>query len=82
MERLAQYWDDLDDLLGIVGLCAERIRRFVVFLLAAAGFFLALYAGIVLGLKDPPLAPAIVTILLVYLMYRSVTAPRLFAANP
>ena len=82
MERLAQYWDDLDDLLGIVFLCAERIRRFLVFLLGATGFFLAVYAGIQIALMDPPLAMAIVTILLIFLMYRSVTAPRLVAATP
>lgn len=82
MERFAQYWDDLDDLLGIVGLCAERIRRFVVFLLGTASFLLAFYAGMLIALQDPPLALAIVTILLVYLMYRSVTAPRLAADTP
>ena len=81
MERLAQYWDDLDDLLGIVGLCAERIRRFVLFLLVAASFFLGLYVGMLIALQDPPLALAIVTILVFYLMYRSVTAPRLAAAT-
>ncbi len=79
MERLAQYWDDLDDLLGIVALCAERIRRFVIFLLGAASFFVAVYAGITIALLDPPLALAIVTILLIFLMYRSVTAPRIAA---
>ncbi len=81
MERLAQYWDDLDDLLGIVALCAERIRCFVIFLLGAASFFFALYAGMLIALLDPPLALAIVTILLVFLMYRSVTAPRMVATD-
>ena len=81
MERLAQYWDDLDDLLGIVGLCAERIRRFVFFLLGAASFSLAVYAGILVALLDPPLALAIVTILLIFLMYRSVTAQHPAATN-
>ena len=81
MERLAQYWDDLDDLLGIVALCAERIRRFVVFLLAAGSFSVAVYAGMMIALADPPLALAIITVLLVFLMYRSVTAPRAAATN-
>ena len=81
MERLAQYWDDLDDLLGIVALCAERIRRFVLFLLGAATFFGALYAGMMVALQDPPLALAIVTVLLVFLMYRSVTSPRVAVAR-
>ena len=44
--------------------------------------FLALYAGMMIGLQDPPLALATGTILLVYLMYRSVTAPRLVADSP
>ncbi|MDX1517371.1 MAG: hypothetical protein R3288_11055 [Woeseiaceae bacterium] len=81
MERLAQYWDDLDDLLGIVALCAERIRRFVLFLVSAATFFVAVYAGMMIALNDPPLALAIVTILLIFLMYRSVTAPRMAVAG-
>lgn len=81
MERLAQYWDDLDDLLGIVALCTERIRRFALFLLAAGSFFLAVYVGMMIALTDPPLALAIVTVLLVFLMYRSVTAPRAVATN-
>lgn len=82
MERFAQYWDDLDDLLGIVGLCAERIRRLVIFLLAAASFSLAVFGGVTIAQSDPPLALAIVTVLLVFLMYRSVTAPRAAATNP
>lgn len=81
MERLAQYWDDLDDLLGIIALCAERIRRFVIFLLGAASFFVAVYAGMRIALLDPPLALAIATILLIFLMYRSVTAPRISATS-
>lgn len=81
MERLAQYWDDLDDLFGIVALSAERIRRFVLFLLGAAGYSLGMYAGMIIALLDPPLALAIVTILLIFLMYRSVTAPRVAAAG-
>ncbi len=81
MERLAQYWDDLDDLLGLVALCAERIRRFMLFLLCTATFFAAVYAGMMIALQDPPLALAIVTILLVFLMYRSVTSPRMAAAG-
>lgn len=76
MERIAQYWDDLDDLLGIVALCGERIRRFILFLLGAASFFLATYAGMMIALSTPPLALGVATLLLVVLMYRSVTAPR------
>lgn len=81
MERLAQYWDDLDDLVGIVGLCAERIRRFVLFLLGAAGFALGVGAGVMIALDRPPLALAIVTILIVLLMYRSVTSHGAAAAT-
>jgi hypothetical protein len=76
MERLLLYWDDLDDLVGAVGLYVEQIRRFVLFTIATL-VFLALVSGcILLALVEPPLAMAAVTLLLVTLMYRSVTSSR------
>ncbi|MDX1516431.1 MAG: hypothetical protein R3288_06305 [Woeseiaceae bacterium] len=74
MERIAQFWDDLDDLLGIIALCAEHIRRFCLFVLGTLAFLSALAAGVTIALFDPPLAMAVATILLILLMYRSVTA--------
>lgn len=75
MERLLQYWDDLDDMVGIFGLYAERIRRFTLFILSTLLFFLILVGGVMLALAKPPLALAAVTLLSVALMYHSVTQP-------
>jgi len=74
MERLLQYWDDLDDLYGAVGLVAEKIRSIsFAILFALAG--LALHAGgIWLALKHPPLALATVIILFVVLLYHLATS--------
>ncbi len=75
MERLLQYLDDLDDLFGMVGLAGERMRRLVAtvlsYLLVASGAIL----GVGLALAHPPLALATSTLLLVFLLYRSVTSP-------
>jgi hypothetical protein len=76
MERFLLYWDDVDDLIGAVGLYAEQIRRVFLFTIATL-VFLALVSGcILLALVEPPLAMAAVTLLLVMLMYRSVTTSR------
>lgn len=75
MEKLLQYWDDLDDLLGAIGLVAERIRRLFLFIVYATFVGVLQLAGIVIALATPPLALAIATILFVTLMYRSVTTP-------
>ncbi|HNP37521.1 MAG TPA: hypothetical protein PKK10_16865 [Woeseiaceae bacterium] len=76
MERLLQYWDDLDDLVGACGLFAERIRRLAIFTLSSALFLGLLFAGVVLTFVEPPLGLAIATILLVSLMLYSVTTPK------
>lgn len=76
MERFLLYWDDLDDLLGTIGLFAERIRRVVVFIFGSLLFLAVLAGAILLALVEPPLAMAAVTLVLVTMMYRSVTNPR------
>ena len=76
MERFLLYWDDLDDLMGTMGLFAERIRRIVMFALGTLLFIAALAGAIALALVEPPLAMAAVTLVFVTLMYRSVTHPR------
>lgn len=73
MECFLQYWDNFDDLIGAFGLIAERLRRFLMFTLSAAGYLMLVYGGILLALMDPPLALAVVTILAIWLLYRSVT---------
>ena len=76
MELLLQYWDDLDDLVGALYLCYERIRRVLLFTLYAVLIAVLQVGGILLALVQPPLAMAAATILVVTLMYRSVTEPR------
>lgn len=77
MERIAQMLDDLDDLVCMVGLVGERIRR-ALFSVVATGAALALQIGaVLLALRHPPLALATAILLFVTLLYRVVTAPRL-----
>ena len=76
MERFLLYLDDLDDLYGVAGLMAERLRRlawnfariFVVLSVAVSGMFAAL--------REPPLGMAVAILLFVFLLYRAVTQPR------
>ncbi len=68
MERFLLYWDDLDDLIGALRLKAERIRRATVFVLGVLLFSAGLTGGVLLALSDPPLALAVVTLLVIWLM--------------
>lgn len=76
MERVLQYWDDLDDLVGAFGLVWERVRMKCLFTLYTVFAVLLQICGILLALTKPPLALAVVTILAVVLIYKSATQPR------
>jgi hypothetical protein len=76
MEIMAQWLDDLDDMISSLRLLSERFRGFCIALICLASSLLVLFAGVLLALEHPPLASATATILLVTLMYRSATAPR------
>ena len=76
MERLLQYFDDLDDLFGMVGLIKERLRRFVYSLVSCVLLVSGALAGIWLALAHVPIALATFTLLFVTLLYRSVTSPQ------
>jgi hypothetical protein len=76
MEIIAQWFDDLDDMVSSARLLRERFRSFSIALIILVTSLLVQIAGVLLALKHPPLACAIATILLVTLMYRSATAPR------
>jgi hypothetical protein len=76
MEIIAQWFDDLDDVISSMRLLSERLRSFCIALIFLASLLLVQIAGVLLALKHPPLASATATILLVTLMYRSATAPR------
>lgn len=75
MEIFLQYLDDLDDLVGALGLFVERIRGILVFSLATAAFFAALACLVLVSLAKPPLALAIATLMGLSLLYHVVTRP-------
>jgi hypothetical protein len=75
MERIAQFLDDLDDLVAAIGLVSERIRHFVQLLLSACLGIALQVGGVMLALSHPPLALAAALLMFVTLLYRAVTAP-------
>ena len=75
MERLIQWIDDLDDLVGVIGLARERIRAIVLAFIFAVASLTFQVAGILLALSHPPLALATAILMFVTLLYRSVTTP-------
>ena len=77
MERIAQFLDDLDDLIFSIGLMRERLREIMVLLLTALTGGALTVAGILLALSHPPLAMATALLLFVSLLYRAVTSPTL-----
>jgi hypothetical protein len=75
MERFLLYLDDLDDLYGMVGLLAERLRRLMFALLGYLLVGSVALAGMWLAVMHPPVALATSILLFVTLLYRSVTSP-------
>ena len=75
MERLLQYLDDLEDLFYAAPLIAEQLRRAVQRILFLLASILLQVGGVILALKHPPLALAVVTLMLVALLYRAVIVP-------
>ncbi len=74
MERLVRWLDDLDDLVYMVGLVGERLRRGLRLLLMT-GFVLSIQiGGVLLALRHPPLALATAMLLFVSLFYHLVTS--------
>lgn len=74
MERIAQFLDDLDDLLYALRLCGERMRQAFSTVLRIILLFGLQVGGVFLALLHPPLALASAILLFVFLMYRGVTA--------
>jgi hypothetical protein len=81
MERLAQLLDDLDDLVSMIGLVSERIRRLILTVIATCTTLAIQVGGVLLALVHPPLALAVAILLFVTLLYHSVTSPRLEIAG-
>lgn len=71
MERILQYWDDLDDLIYGLALIWEKIRSIFNFVLFMLAYVVLQALGIVLAQINPPLALAMVSLLAVALLYRS-----------
>jgi len=81
VEIIAQWLDDLDDLISSIGLLGERFRNICIATSILGISFTLQIAAVLLALRHPPLASATATLLGVFLMYRSATAPRMPAAQ-
>jgi hypothetical protein len=77
MERLAQLLDDIDDLIAMIGLLGERLRKLAFSLVLSSVALAVQIGGVLLALAHPPLALATALLLFVALLYRTVTSPRL-----
>ncbi len=75
MERLLQYLDDLEDIIYAVPLIAEQLRRATLRILFLLGSIGLQVAGVVLALSHPPLALAVVMLLLVGMLFRAAVIP-------
>ncbi len=75
MERFLQYLDDLEDLIYAAPLVAEQLRRATLRILFLLGSICLQGAGVALALYHPPLALAVVTLLLVGLLFHAVVIP-------
>jgi membrane protein YdbS with pleckstrin-like domain len=75
VERLLQYLDDLEDFIYAVPLIAEQLRRAIQRILFLLASILLQIGGVILALSHPPLALAIVTLMLVAMLYRAVIVP-------
>ena len=73
MERFAQYLDDLEDICYGVALLFEKIRRLLRLSFLISAFALLLYGGIKIALLQPPIALAIVCLLITSLLYFGAT---------
>jgi prolipoprotein diacylglyceryltransferase len=74
VERLLQYLDDIDDLVGALRLFYEPVRRLTLKLLALAAGVLTLCAGFLLTLSYPLVALGLGLLLLIALVFRTLTA--------
>ena len=75
MERLLQYMDDIDDVIGAFGLVYERLRRILMTIVTLLISGASISAGVLLAVWHPSIALATCVLLLVALLYRAVTAP-------
>ncbi len=74
MECLAQYLDDLEDLVFAIALKAERIRMAVSFFLFIATAVSLQIFCILIALNHPPVALAIASLLAVRMLFHAVVS--------
>lgn len=74
MERMLQYLDDIDDLLGTVGLVYERLRSLFLRLVSLLASLSMVALSVVLALESPTLALATGLLLSLMLLYRIVSS--------
>lgn len=67
--------DDIDDLIGALGLVYERIRRFFFALVFLVTGVASIAASVLLARVHPPIALATCILLFVTLLYRAATSP-------
>ncbi|MEM6511402.1 MAG: hypothetical protein AAF660_00200 [Pseudomonadota bacterium] len=72
MERLAQYWDDLDDLFWSFAASGERFRVVLTLLASVAVVAAAAAIGVAAGLSKPHLALGVASLMVVLLMSRTI----------
>ena len=72
--KTVQILDDLDDLIGALGLVVEQVRSAVMAVFFAVAAVSIQVGGVVLALSHPPLALATAIIMFVTLLYRTVTS--------
>ena len=82
MECVAQYLDDLEDLVFAFALVWERIRRALHFALFVFASVTLQSLGVLLALTNPPLAVATAALLLVWLLYRGAVSYSPISAAP
>ena len=75
VERILQYLDDLEDIIFAVPLIAEQLRRAIFRILFLLGSICLQIAGVVLALFHPPLAMAVVVLLLTGMLFRAAVIP-------
>ena len=75
MERMLQYLDDIDDLIGALGLVYERVRRLFLKIVSLLTSLSMIALSALLALESPMLALATGLLLTLMLLYRSVMSP-------
>ncbi len=81
MECLVQYLDNLEDLFFALALKAERIRQTLRFFLSMTAAAALQVCGVFIALKNPPMAVAVASLLLVGMLFRAVVGPAPEAAR-